>query len=132
MLSIGAAAVGAADVGFAAAPSLALACLAAVLGGAGQGVQWASLISAVQRLTPPALQGQMMGAVESLGAISPAIGLSLGGSLAALSSPRVALLSVGLAAVATTAAFVRLSIPASISRSEEYDSGGELPTPSTS
>jgi hypothetical protein len=132
MLSAGAAAVGAADVGFAAAPSLTLACLAAVLGGAGQGVQWASLVSAVQRLTPPALQGQMMGAVESLGAISPAIGLSLGGSLAVLSSPRVALLSVGLAAVATTAAFVRLKIPAARPTSEQRDGGRELASSSTS
>lgn len=53
----------------------------------------------------------MMGAVESLGAISPAIGLSLGGAVAALSSPRGALLVVGLGAVATTAAFLRISLP---------------------
>jgi hypothetical protein len=112
MLSVGTLAVGVAYVGFAAAPTLALACLAALLGGVGQGVQWASLISVVQRLTPAPLQGRMMGAVESLGAISPALGLSLGGALAALSSPRVALLVVGLGAAATTAAFLRLALPA--------------------
>ena len=111
MLSAGTLAVGLAYVGFAVAPSLAVACLAALLGGTGQGVQWASLISVVQRLTPPHLQGRMMGAVESLGAVSPAIGLTLGGALAALTSPRGALLAVGLGAVATTAAFLRLSIP---------------------
>jgi hypothetical protein len=124
MLSAGTLAVGLAYVGFAAAPTLALACLAALLGGLGQGVQWASLISVVQRLTPPSLQGRMMGAVESLGAISPAIGLSLGGALAALSSPRGALLVVGLGATAMTTAFLRLTIP----RTGSPPDGEPLPT----
>jgi hypothetical protein len=108
MLSAGTLGVGLAYVGFAAAPTLALACLAALVGGLGNGVQWASLISAVQRLTPQRLHGRLMGAVESLGALCPAIGLSLGGALVALSSPREAFLVVGLGATATTAAFLRL------------------------
>jgi MFS family permease len=111
MLSAGTLAVGLAYIGFALAPFLALACLAALLGGIGNGVQWASLISAVQRLTPPRLHGRLMGAVESLGALCPAIGLSLGGALAALSSPRTAFLVAGLGATATTVAFMRLSLP---------------------
>ena len=78
------------------APSLALACVAALVGGIGNGVEWPSLISLVQRLTPQRLHGRMMGAVESLGALGLAIGLSLGGALVALSSPRVAFLVVGL------------------------------------
>lgn len=57
MLTGGALAVGLAYVGLAAAPSLALACVAAVVGGTGQGVQWASLISAVQQLTPRICMG---------------------------------------------------------------------------
>jgi predicted MFS family arabinose efflux permease len=110
MLSIGALAVGLAYLGWAAAPSLATACLAGLLGGAGNGVQWAALISTVQRLTPQSLQGQMMGAVESLNAICPAIGLALGGALVALSSPRGALLVVGLGATLSTVAFMRLPL----------------------
>lgn len=110
MLSAGTLAVGLAYVGFAAAPSLAVAGLAALLGGVGNGVQWASLISAVQQLTPQHLHGRLMGAVESLGALCPAVGLSLGGVLVALSSPRVAFLAAGLGATATTAAFTRLSL----------------------
>lgn len=110
MLTSGTLAVGLAYVGFAVAPTLALACLAAFLGGIGNGVQWASLISAVQRLTPHALQGRLMGAVESLGALCPAVGLSLGGALVAISSPRDAFLVVGLGAAATTAAFGRLAL----------------------
>lgn len=110
MLSAGTLGVGLAYVGFAAAPNLTLACLAAVVGGVGNGVQWASLISAVQKLTPQRLHGRLMGAVESLGALCPAVGLSLGGALVALSSPRAAFLVAGLGATATTAAFLRLPL----------------------
>jgi hypothetical protein len=108
MLAAGALGVGLGYVGFAASPSLVLAFPAALLGGAGNGVQWASLISSVQRLTPQALQARLMGAVESLSALCPAIGLALGGALVALSSPRLAFLGVGIGAAATTVGFLSL------------------------
>ena len=44
-------AVGAGYLGLAAAPTLAVACAVSVVGGAGNGVQWVSVISAVQELT---------------------------------------------------------------------------------
>ena len=110
MLTAGTLAMGLADIGFSVAPTLKLACIAAVFGGVGNGVEWASVISIVQRLTPPALQGRMMSAVESIGALSLALGLSLGGTLVALSSPRVAFLVVGLGATAMTFAFLRLAL----------------------
>jgi MFS family permease len=124
MLSAGTLAVGLAYVGFAVAPSLALASLAALLGGVGNGVQWASLISAVQRLTPQPLHGRLMGAVESLGALCPALGLLLGGALVALSSPRTAFLAVGLGAALTTAAFVRLSLDEPAERDRQAPAAG--------
>jgi MFS family permease len=108
MLSAGTLAVGLAYIGFSVAPSLLVACFAGLLGGLGNGVQWASLLSAVQQLTPPALHGRMMGAVESINALCPGIGLLLGGALVAAGSTRSAFLIVGLGATATTAAFVRL------------------------
>lgn len=108
MLSAGTLAVGAAYLGFAAAPSLGVACVAAVVGGVGNGVQWPSVISGVQRLTPPDMQGRVMGALESVGAISPAAGLALGGGLVALASPRVAFTVAGVGAAVTTAWFARL------------------------
>jgi MFS family permease len=110
LLSTSTLAVGLAYLGWAAAPSLGLACAAGLVGGVGNGVQWASMISAVQRLTPQRLQGRLMGAVESLGAICPAIGFSLGGAIAVLSSPRDAFLVAGLGATVGTAAFVRLGL----------------------
>lgn len=108
MLSAGTFAVGLAYLGYAASPSLGLAALAAVIGGVGNGVQWASLVSAVQRLTPKPLLGRMMGAVESLGALCPALGLAMGGALVAVSSPRVAFLITGLGAASATLGFVRV------------------------
>jgi Major Facilitator Superfamily len=109
MLGAGTVAIGLAYVGFAAAPTLALSCVAAAMGGIGNGLQMPSLISIVQRLTPQSLQGRMMGAVESLGALCRAVGLPLGGILVWLSSPRVAFLIVGLGALISTVALLRLA-----------------------
>jgi len=110
MLSAGTAAIGLGYIGFAAAPSLVLGCVAALIGGVGNGMQWPSLISVVQRATPQHLQGRMMGGVESLGALCRGIGLPLGGVLVAVSSPRGAFVVVGLGAVATTVPLLRLSL----------------------
>ncbi|MFI4993441.1 MAG: MFS transporter [Solirubrobacterales bacterium] len=103
-------AIGLAYVGWAAAPSLEVACVAAVLGGIGNGVEWASVISIVQKLTPPALHGRLMSAVESIGALSLALGLPLGGGLVALSSPRWAFLVVGIGATVMTLVFLGISL----------------------
>ncbi len=108
LLSTSTLAVGLAYIGWAASPNITIACLAGLIGGIGNGVQWASLISAVQRLSPQQLHGRLMGAVESLGAICPAIGFSLGGAITVLSSPRDAFLIAGLGAVFSTFAFVSL------------------------
>ena len=105
LLSVSTLAVGVAYLGWAVAPSLAPACAAGLIGGIGNGMQWAALISAVQRLTPERLHAQLMGAVESIGAISPGIGFALGGGIAALSSPRTALLVAGIGATVSTIAF---------------------------
>ena len=108
MLTLGTLAVGLAYLGFAAAPTLALAALAALLGGAGNGVQWASLLGTVQLLTPERLHGRLMGGVESIGALCPLIGLPLSGLVMALSSPRITFLVFGSIIAATTLGFARL------------------------
>jgi MFS family permease len=108
MLTLGTLAVGLAYLGVAAAPTLALAALAALLGGVGNGVQWASLLGTVQLLTPERLRGRLMGGVESIGALCPLIGLPLSGLVMALSSPRIAFLVFGSIIAATTLGFARL------------------------
>ncbi len=110
MLTFGTLLVGLAYLGFAGAPTIALACTAAVVGGVGNGIQWPSLISAVQQLTPAGLHGRLMSAVGSLNALCPALGFILGGTIAALSSPRVAMLVAGAVATLATFAFMRLPI----------------------
>jgi predicted MFS family arabinose efflux permease len=129
MLSVGTVAIGLAYVGFALAPSLALACVAALVGGVGNGLQMPSLVSVVQRVTPQHLQGRMMGAVESLAALCRAIGLPLGAVLVALSSPRTAFMIAGLGAVATTAALLRLSSGAPRAGAEDDASSSGAPRP---
>jgi predicted MFS family arabinose efflux permease len=109
MLGAGTLAIGLAYLGLAAANSLALACVAGLVGGIGNGLQWPSLVSIVQKASPEHLHGRMMGAVESLGAICLGVGLPLGGLLAALTSPRTAFTIVGIGAVAMTAVLMCLS-----------------------
>jgi hypothetical protein len=108
MLTAGTLAVGLAYIGFAASPDFSAAVLAALLGGIGNGVQWASLIGAVQRLTPERLHGRLMGGVEAIGSVGPLVGLPLSGLVMALGTPRIAFLAFGLAATATTVGFARL------------------------
>ena len=73
-------AVGAGYLGLAAAPTLAVACAASVVGGAGNGVQWVAAISAVQELTAESMQARVMSVLESIGAAMPGVGFALGGA----------------------------------------------------
>ena len=125
LLAAGTLCIAAAYLGLAAAPSLALACVAGLVGGVGNGMQWPSLISAVQKLTPEALRGRMMGAAESLGALCVAIGLPLGGALAEILSPRTAFWVVGAGAALATGALLRVRI--SGSADSETGAGGAAP-----
>src|ERR1700742_2964492 len=96
LLLISTLAVGAGYLGLAAAPTLALACAASVLGGAGNGVQWVSTISAVQEMTVAGMQARVMSVLESIGAAMPGVGFILGGVVAATASPRTAFLIAGI------------------------------------
>ncbi|HEX5712380.1 MAG TPA: MFS transporter [Solirubrobacterales bacterium] len=89
-------AVGAGYLGLAVAPTLALACAASVLGGAGNGVQWVSTISAVQEMTAAGMQARVMSVLESIGAAMPGVGFIIGGVVAASASPRTAFLIAGI------------------------------------
>jgi MFS family permease len=101
-------AVGAAYIGFWAAPTLAVATFAGFVGGVGNGIQWASLVGCVQRLTPHELLGQMMGATEIIGSIAPAAGYLLAGLIAMHTSVRTAFLVGGIGACVTLIGFARV------------------------
>jgi MFS family permease len=130
MVSGGTLAVGAAYIAFAAVYSLPAACAVAVLGGIGNGIQWAPLVSAVQRLTARSMLARVMGALESIGALCPAVGLALGGALVAASSPRVAFLVVGSGAAVATVLFVGIPMDRRPAVSDETDDIARAATPS--
>jgi MFS family permease len=97
------AAIGAGYLGMAVAPTLALACVAAAVGGAGNGVQWVSVVSAVQEMTREAMQARVMSVLESSGAVMPAIGYLAGGAIATAFEPRAAFLVAGVGVLAVLA-----------------------------
>ena len=96
-------AVGAGYLGLAAAPTLALACAASVLGGGGNGVQWVTAVSAVQELTAESMQARVISVLESIGAAMPGVGFLLGGLIAANLSPRATFLVAGAGVIAIVA-----------------------------
>ena len=95
LIVVSTAAIGAAYLGMAMANTLLVACLFSIVGGAGNGVQWISVVTALQEATPSDYQARVVGLLESLGAAMPGIGYLLGGALAALASPRTAFAVAG-------------------------------------
>jgi MFS family permease len=101
-------AVGAGYLGLAAAPTLAFACAASIVGGAGNGVQWVSAISAVQELTVAGMQARVMSVLESIGAAMPGVGYLIGGLIASAIDPRATFLVAGIGVLAIVAIAVPL------------------------
>jgi MFS family permease len=89
-------AIGVSYLGMAAAGNLLVACLAGGVGGVGNGVQWVSLMSAVQELTSSEYQARVVGLLEAIGKAMPGIGFMLGGVIAQILSPRASFLAAGL------------------------------------
>jgi MFS family permease len=96
-------AVGAGYLGTGAAQTLAVACAASAVGGAGNGIQWVAVMSAVQELTVPTMQARVIGVLESIASAAPGLGYVLGGLIATGLSPRATFLAAGAGVVATAA-----------------------------
>jgi len=88
-------AIAVAYLGLAAAGTLLVACLISVIGGAGNGVQWIAVMTALQEKTPADYQARITGLMESLGAAMPGVGYVLGAAIVALASPRTAYAAAG-------------------------------------
>jgi MFS family permease len=99
-------AVGASYLGLAAAPTLLAACAISVIGGLGNGVQWVSVVSAIQEMTRSEMQARVMSVLESVGAAMPGVGYLIGGLVAAEQSPRAVFLVAGLGVLAVLAVAV--------------------------
>jgi MFS family permease len=89
LLAVSTVAIGAAYLGTGAAPSLAIACAASVVGGLGNGVQWVALVTAVQAATKAAFQARVVAMLEAIASAMPGVGFLIGGTIATLFSPRV-------------------------------------------
>jgi MFS family permease len=96
-------AIGCSYLGLAAAGTLALACIAGAVGGIGNGVQWVSVLSAVQELTVDQFQARVVGLLEASGKAMPGVGFLLGGAIAAILTPRASFLTAGLGVIAVLA-----------------------------
>ena len=104
-------------VGMATAPEIVSACIASGLGGVGNGVQWVSVLTALQEATEDRFQARVAGLLEAVMAAGPGIGFLLGGIVTSLLSPRVAfgVSGAGVIAVVLVASVVlarRRGVPA--------------------
>jgi predicted MFS family arabinose efflux permease len=89
-------AIAVAYLGLASAGTLAVACAISIVGGAGNGIQWIAVMTALQERTPRNYQARISGLMESLGAGMPGVGYLLGGAVVAITSPRVAYAVAGV------------------------------------
>jgi MFS family permease len=103
LLAVSTAAIGAAYLGTAAAPSLLVACAAAVIGGTGNGVQWIALVTAVQELTRATYQARVLALLEALASAMPGVGFLLGGAITAIFDPRASYAVAGAGVLAVLA-----------------------------
>jgi MFS family permease len=102
-------AVGVAYLGLAAAPTLLAACAISALGGTGNGIQWVSMVSAIQEMTRMTMQARVMSVLESVASAMPGLGFVVGGLVAAGHSPRTTFLVAG-AGVLVVLAFAARSL----------------------
>jgi predicted MFS family arabinose efflux permease len=88
-------AIGIAYSGMAISRELWLACAFSVLGGAGNGIQWVAVMTALQEATPADLQARITGLLESVASAMTGVGFLLGGIITALFSPVTAFAVAG-------------------------------------
>jgi predicted MFS family arabinose efflux permease len=92
-------AIGIAYSGMAISRELWLACAFSVVGGAGNGIQWVAVMTALQETTPADLQARITGLLESLASAMTGVGFLLGGIITALFSPPTAFAVAGVGLV---------------------------------
>lgn len=103
LLFFGTITIGLGYIGLAAAPTLAVAYAAAVIGGAGNGAQWVSLVSAIQEQTAAEMQARVMSVLEAIATAMPGIGFIAGGLIATFLDPRATFLFAGIGVLAIVA-----------------------------
>ena len=104
LILVSTAAIGVGYAEMAVAPTLVIACIGAVIGGAGNGIQWVAVMTALQETVGAAYQARAAGLLESAAAAVPGIGYVLGGLLTSVASARLAYVvaALGVAVVVIT------------------------------
>jgi MFS family permease len=103
-----AATMGASYGAMAVAPDVAVAALACLLGGAGNGIYYVSVVQAIQERLPEDLQARVMGLLESINAAAYGAGFLAGGAVTALADARTAFAVAGVGVVVAAVAIRRL------------------------
>jgi MFS family permease len=112
------AALGLGYVGIAVAPTLLAACLAAILGGLGNGIQVVSVITALQEATEERFYTRVAGLFEAIATAAPGVGFLVGGAVTAFLSPRAAFGVAGAGVLMLVLGALALGGLRSISRAE--------------
>jgi predicted MFS family arabinose efflux permease len=92
-------AIGAGYLGMAVARELWVACAFSVVGGVGNGIQWVSVMTALQESTPDDLQARVTGLLESIASAMTGVGFLIGGVITATFSPPTAFAVSGIGVV---------------------------------
>ena len=108
LIPLGAAGVGLGFLVMAAAPALAVALVGCLLGGAGNGVYYVSVVQALQERIEDDFQARVMGLLESTTAAAYGAGFLLGGALTALADARLAIAVAGVGVLLAAGAIVAL------------------------
>jgi predicted MFS family arabinose efflux permease len=92
-------AIGAGYLGMAVSRELFAACAFSVVGGLGNGIQWVSVMTALQESTPADLQARITGLLESIASAMTGVGFLIGGIVTAAFSPPTAFAVSGIGVV---------------------------------
>jgi predicted MFS family arabinose efflux permease len=92
-------AIGAGYLGMAVSRELWMACAFSVVGGVGNGIQWVSVMTALQESTPDNLQARITGLLESIASAMTGVGFLIGGIVTAVFSPPTAFAVSGIGVV---------------------------------
>jgi predicted MFS family arabinose efflux permease len=101
--------IGISYIGLALTTTLVVACLVSFVGGAGNGVQWVAVVTALQESVPDEFQARVVGLLDSAATLAPVVAYTLGGVLAQTLSPRAAYAVAGGGALLCAGAFARQS-----------------------
>jgi MFS family permease len=93
-------AIGVSYVGIGVAPTLIVACVVSVVGGIGNGVETATLTTAVQDRVADPFMGRVSTLMESVAAGMMGVGFAVGGVLTDVFDPRVSYVVAGVGVLA--------------------------------